>query len=94
MILPDTVTRIEDGAFNTCEDLEYVYLPEGLTYMGDEVFDYCDELAYIYVPDSVTYIGEWAFDDCPRLIVSIPGGLDLGLSDYYIEPYKVIERGS
>ncbi|HAW16473.1 MAG TPA: hypothetical protein DCW41_07225 [Clostridiales bacterium] len=94
VILPDTVTRIEDGAFNTCEDLEYVYLPEGLTYMGDEVFDYCDELAYIYVPDSVTYIGEWAFDDCPRLIVSIPGGLDLGLSDYYIEPYKVIERGS
>ena len=94
VILPDTVTRIEDGAFNTCEDLEYIYLPEGLEYIGSEAFDYCDELAYVYVPDSVTTISDWAFDDCPRLIISVPQGMDLGEDDYYVEPYKIIERGS
>ena len=94
VILPDTVTRIEDEAFNTCEDLEYIYLPDGLEYIGAEAFDYCDELAYVYVPDSVTTISDWAFDDCPRLIISIPQGMDLYEDDYYVEPLKIIERGS
>ena len=92
VILPDTVTRIESYGFNTCEDLEYIYLPEGLTFIGDCAFDYGDELAYVYIPDSVTEIGQWAFDDCPRAIISIPHGLDLNLNEYYIEPYRVIER--
>ncbi|MBR1798190.1 MAG: leucine-rich repeat protein [Clostridiales bacterium] len=92
VILPDTVTHIEDYAFNTCEDLEYIYLPEGLQSIGDCAFDYCDELAYVYIPDSVTDVGQWAFDDCPRAIISVPGGVDLEESDYYVSPYRIIER--
>jgi len=92
VILPDTVTTIEDYGFNTCEDLEYIYLPDGLRNIGSCAFDYCDELAYVYVPDTVSSIGTWAFDDCPRAIISIPSGLDLQESEYYIAPYRIIER--
>lgn len=94
VVLPDTVTVIDDYAFNTCEDLEYIYMPEGLQSIGSSAFDYCDELAYVYVPDSVTDVGHWAFDDCPRAIVSIPHGLDLEDGDYYIPPYRIIERSN
>lgn len=94
VILPETVTRIEDYAFCTCEDLYYVYLPEGLEYIGQSAFDTCDELTYVYVPDSVTTIGTWAFDLCGRLILSIPEDLNLGMSNYYAEPYRIIERES
>ena len=93
VVLPDTVTTIEDYAFNTCEDLEYIYLPEGLRSIGYCAFDYCDELAYVYIPDTVTFIDQWAFDDCPRAILSIPNGMDLEEDDYYISPYRIIERG-
>ena len=92
VVLPETVTRIEDYAFNTCEDLEYIYLPEGLEYIGYCAFDYCDELSYVYIPDSVTTIDEWAFDDCPRAIISIPAGMDLAEEEYYVSPYRIIER--
>ena len=92
VVLPDTVTEIDDGAFATCEDLEYIYLPDGLRTIGKGAFDYCDELAFVYVPDSVTSVGVWAFDDCPRAIISIPQGLNIHESDYYVSPYKIIER--
>ena len=92
VVLPDTVTTIEDYAFNTCEDLEYIYLPEGLRTIGSCAFDYCDELAYVYVPDGVNNVGQWAFDDCSRMIISIPYGMDLNESEYYIEPYRIDVR--
>ena len=94
VVLPDTVTEIDDYAFNTCEDLEYIYLPDGLTRIGNSAFDYNDELAYVYVPDSVEDIGRWAFDDCPRAILSIPHGLDLDEDEYYIPPYRILERSN
>ena len=64
--------KIGDYAFNTCEDLEYIYLPEGLDSIGKMVFDCCDELSYVRIPDSVRDIGECTFDNCPRLYLSVP----------------------
>jgi len=92
VILPDSVTTISNHAFATCEDLEYIYIPDGVTSIGTSAFDTCDELAYVYVPDSVTEFGTWAFDLCPRAIISVPGGSDLALNEYYCEPYMVIYR--
>ena len=92
MVIPDTVTEIDNSAFNTCEDLEYVYLPEGLTTISKQAFDYCDELAYVRVPDSVTDLGQWAFDDCPRLYISVPSSLDGFDSNYDIEPMHIEQR--
>ncbi|SMC68766.1 Transglutaminase-like superfamily protein [Oscillospiraceae bacterium] len=93
VILPDTVTRLERGAFITCEDLEYIYLPEGLQYIGPSAFCYCDQLSYVYVPDSVTEIGDYAFDDCPWLVISVNNSQASGLtSDYDVDPLEIITR--
>ena len=89
VILPETVTYIDDFAFNTCEDLEYVYIPEGVTYIGEQAFDYCDELSYIRVPDSVEKIGRWAFDNCPRLFINVPSGFGNLTNNYDTRPMRV-----
>lgn len=93
IILPDTVRRLERGAFVTCEDLEYIYLPEGLEYIGASAFCYCDQLSYVYVPDSVNEIGSYAFDDCPWLILEVnseqANGLTIG---YDVQPLCILER--
>ncbi len=93
IILPDSVRRIERGAFVTCEDLEYIYLPEDLEYIGTDAFWCCDQLSYVYVPDSVTEIGSYAFDSCPWLIISVPSNLASGLTDGYdVDPLRIISR--
>ena len=92
LVLPDTVTWIDDYAFSTCEDLEYVYIPEGCIYIGIQAFCYCDELSYVYIPDSVMSVGEWAFDDCPRLYVSAPSQCQNMSSNYDIQPFYIDYR--
>lgn len=42
--IPNSVTRIEDGAFEACERLQFVQIPESLTYIGKEAFGGCDML--------------------------------------------------
>ena len=91
-MLPDTIVRIEDYAFSTCEDLEYVYIPEGCIYIGVQAFCYCDELSYVYVPDSVYTIAEWAFDDCARLYISVPSQCQDFASNYDIQPFYIDYR--
>lgn len=65
--IPQSVVRIERGAFRGCEDLGDVVLPEGLLYLGDEAFLGCDGLYSIAIPDSVTEIGCDVFSWCMSL---------------------------
>lgn len=91
IILPDTVTRIEDYAFSLCDDLQFVYIPEGVTYIGEGAFYYCPELKVINLPDSVKNVDSWAFDECPHLILTLPSGIPLGLANYDWRPLEVRE---
>jgi hypothetical protein len=65
--VPDTVTRIEDGAFSECENLEHVVLSQNLEYLGEEAFYYCTSLESINIPDKVTEIKYMAFSCCDYL---------------------------
>ena len=66
--LPDTITKIEDDAFNSCSSLISINLPEGLTTIGQSAFSGCDALSSINIPSTVTNIGRWAFSDCYSLV--------------------------
>lgn len=46
--LPDTVKRIDTGAFRSCESLSSVTIPKNLELIGQESFEYCDALKSIY----------------------------------------------
>ncbi|MBQ9762133.1 MAG: leucine-rich repeat domain-containing protein [Oscillospiraceae bacterium] len=44
VILPETLTRIGDSAFNSCANLERIHLPASLTQIGDFAFTACTNL--------------------------------------------------
>lgn len=67
IILPDSVTKIDDLAFNNCEGLESITLPESVTEIGRWAFSACRRLKSITLPDSVTEIGDYAFQHCDGL---------------------------
>ena len=90
LIIPDTVTKIGNGAFMDFYGLEYIYIPESVTEIGDNAFNGCSELASITIPDSVTEIGDSAFRYCSSLqSVSLTEGLK-SIGDYaFGENYKL-----
>lgn len=73
VIIPNSVTVIEDYAFSNCEFLTEIILPDGITRIGEWTFTGCKDLEKIDIPAGVTSIGEWAFYECISLTsVTIP----------------------
>ena len=64
-VIPDSVTKIGDGAFFHRSSLQSVVIPDSVTKIGDGAFGGCSSLQSVIIPDGVTEIGKWAFDDCP-----------------------------
>lgn len=74
--LPDTVTKIPDGAFSTCENLREIVLPDGITDIGPYTFEQCYNLESIKLPAALKTIGEDAFYNCWSLReITLPEGL-------------------
>ena len=61
IILPDTLTNIEDGAFALCVGIEEIAIPEGVTTIGYGTFEVCKSLKKIMLPKTLTYVELWAF---------------------------------
>lgn len=55
---PDSVTVIENLAFNECYKLTHIVLPKKLTYLGDVCFRNCENLVTLVIPKTVNYIGQ------------------------------------
>lgn len=68
--LPETITRIEQYAFEDCLDLKEVVMPDALSYIAKYAFYGCG-LREFTVPKGVTTIAEYAFEDCWMDSVSI-----------------------
>lgn len=67
LILPDSVTTIDPGAFSWCRELTKVVIPDGVTTIESDTFQDCRNLTTVVIPDSVTTIEDWAFTDCDNL---------------------------
>lgn len=65
--LPNTISGIDDSAFEGCEYLESVILPNGLKNIGPWVFHSCPSLKSITLPKTLEYIGDGNFDYCDEL---------------------------
>jgi predicted lipoprotein with Yx(FWY)xxD motif len=76
VVIPNSVTSIEGGAFSECYGLTSVTIGNGVTSIGTGAFYFCTSLASVIIPDSVTSIGEEAFGSCTSLAsVTIGNGV-------------------
>lgn len=66
LILPESVTEIEDRAFYRCKSMDQIYLPEGLKVIGEEAFYFCG-IQDLQLPDSLEVLDQSAFFKCTHL---------------------------
>ena len=67
VIIPTSITEIEDHAFENCSGLTEVVIPETVTTIGSRAFVGCTSLTSIEIPASITTFGIWAFLNCDNL---------------------------
>lgn len=75
IVLPSTLTKINDSAFANCKSLEYIEIPNSVTSIGYHAFASCESLTSFTIPDSVTSLGETVFWGCNNLDLHIGKGL-------------------
>ena len=63
IIIPDGITKLEEGLFKDCHNLRSVVIPENVTEIEDSVFSGCIWLPEISIPASLTKIGFAVFQD-------------------------------
>lgn len=64
IVIPNSVTKIGDGAFSDCSNLREIVLPKSIETLGQRVFWNCTKLTSIIIPDSVLEIPSMVFSDC------------------------------
>jgi len=65
--IPDTVTRIGNSAFNSCDSLRFLRLSINLEYIEAWAFANCYSLDAVFLPPTITRIGNMAFGNCKSL---------------------------
>lgn len=74
--IPNSVTKIADGAFENCQYLKSVTIPDGVTSIGNDAFNSCSGLTSVTIPDGVTSLDNKAFFGCSSLTsVTIPNSV-------------------
>ena len=64
IVLPSTLTAIDDHAFSQLNSLKKISIPASVTSIGNNAFELCQSLEEITIPDSVTSIGTAIFRNC------------------------------
>lgn len=77
ILLPKSVTSIDDNAFFSCHSLNKVVIYDNsVKTIGMAAFEYCSSLADIILPEGVTTIARSAFWHCKELVsVVIPNSV-------------------
>ena len=85
VVIPNSITSINDYAFYNCSALKSVTIPNSVTNIGSEAFYNCSGLTSVTIPNSVTSIGSHAFSGCSGLTsVTIPESVTfIGYSAFY-----------
>lgn len=82
-VIPNSVSSIEDYAFNSCSGLTSINIPNSVTSIGWGAFEGCHSLTSINIPNSVTSIGSNAFLNCSSLTsVYVNWDKPLSISSY------------
>lgn len=73
VVIPDSVTSIEEYAFYECASVTSIKIPNSVTEIGWYAFSGCTSLTSITIPDGVTSIDDYTFSCCTSLSsITIP----------------------
>ena len=72
LVLPASVTYINDAAFNGNQTLTSISMPDWVTYIGYYAFDECNHLEKINIPRQLRFMGQYAFYDTSIKSLYIP----------------------
>lgn len=67
IVLPDGVTKAENGIFSYCTSLKRAVLPETLEEIGYDLFFGCEELEETRLPEKTRTLGGGTFMNCRKL---------------------------
>ncbi len=88
--ISDSVTSINDYAFNGCVALANVIIPDSVTSIGVCAFYSCEALESVIIGNGVTSIGNYAFSQCEKLSdVTIGNGVTSIGSYAFEDCYKM-----
>lgn len=74
--IPETVTYIGQGAFESCVNLTDITIPNGVNFIDDYAFYKCSGLTDLTLPNTVVSLGECVFEGCSSLkSVTIPNSI-------------------
>ena len=76
VVIPASVTIIEESAFLDCKKLTTITIPNSVTSIGKYAFEECSSLTSVTIGNGVTSIGDYAFSDCKKLTsITIPNSV-------------------
>lgn len=83
--IPNSVTSIDNVAFEYCSNLSAITIPNSVTSIGYNAFESCTGLSSVTIPNSVISIGSSAFTYCTGLTsVTISNSVtSIGYSAFY-----------
>lgn len=85
LLIPNSVTEINDRAFYECSDLTSIKIPTSVTKIGEGSFNGCSGLTSIEIPSSVTSIDSFVFSGCKGLTsIEIPNNITSIADDVFL----------
>ena len=67
LVIPESITKILDGAFRNCTSLESIQFPDSLIYLGSMAFSGCQSLKSVTIPEKITELNAYLFSECTSL---------------------------
>ncbi len=64
LIIPNSITTLEDNCVSQCFYLGKVVIPDSVTYIGKNAFYHCRIMGPLTIGAGVQYIGDYAFYNC------------------------------
>ena len=91
IVIPDSVTSIDSGAFSNCSKLSSIIIPENVVTMGSYAFYNCTALATVTLPEKLTTIGNYTFYQCTSLTtITIPENV-ITIGNYAFNGCKALQ---